>query len=624
MDQTRSGRDEIYGPFLVHERLGTGGMAEVHRATRVFADGSRIEVGLKRLHPHLVDNPLVVKEFVEEARIASLMHHENICRFYEAGRFDHSYFIAMEYIEGQDLASLLKEWRSHRRSTPLGVVLSLLCQLCDALEYAHGRADEDTGAPLGFVHRDVSPSNILVSADGRVKVIDLGIAIARTREVRTGRGVIKGKFGYIAPEMLAGARADHRADIFAVGVVAWELLTAQRLFAGASDLETLEKIRRGPIAPPSSRRTDCPPRLDAIVMRALARRPHNRWPSASALRTALRALAATMHLPLSPDVVHDWMERARDASIPIPIPGEKSDAITQVRHRTPRTLPRPPARFPTGTSHLPSLASARARVTSAIRIERSAARPVATASDRKLSRPRVGVATRGSGSVARVAARGSGSVARVAGKTSKPIAAVAHEGTGPTARLTPTRNPRPIAREHKSRALAMLCGGLLTTAVIIGLLAARAWSRDHGVALGSPAPAVAEPDAGAPTAAPSRLHPAPDTDTDAAVVAHRPVAAAQARLLDPPRPEPDLVAASDMKRLSGSLPRSRASRARYRARLCVDEHGRVTSVEVTSGPERLYRRIARHLRRWRYRPYRRDGAAVPVCFEVEQALLPWR
>jgi serine/threonine protein kinase len=359
MSHSRSTAPEEFGPFRVFERLGVGGTSAVFRARRVRPDGSEVEVSLKRLHPHLASNERVVAEFVNEARIAALLEHRNICRFFEVGRLGGEYFIATEYIEGLDLGRLLQRASDRGKPPPLAVAIALLCELCDALDYVHNRADRATGESLEVVHRDISPSNIIVTPTGALKVIDLGIAKAKTSSIQTETGLIKGKLSYLAPEVLAGHAADKLADIFAIGVVAWELLTTLRLFGGATDEAIMERVRAGPSGPPSSANAACPPQLDDIVMRALAPRRGMRWSSASGMKTALQALAATLHEPLEPRVVAAWVRDLTVLGGDTPGDGPNTptvEATTQILRRSERTQPRQPPRFPTGTGQLPLIA----------------------------------------------------------------------------------------------------------------------------------------------------------------------------------------------------------------------------------------------------------------------------
>ncbi|HEX2688466.1 MAG TPA: protein kinase, partial [Kofleriaceae bacterium] len=298
----------------MYERLGVGGMATVHRALERGIEGFERIVALKRLLPHLAADASFIKSFVREAKLASILNHVNIVQIFELGRVGTQYFISMEYIDGRDIRRILRHARKVSGPPPIHVTVGLLLQLCDALDYAHHKAD-DTGNPLGLVHRDVSPSNVLVTSAGQVKVIDFGIAKAQGSQ-RTQTGRVKGKLAYMAPEALAGKELDARSDLFAVGVIGHELLTARPLFATKNEYQTLMKVQRGDIMPPSTFNQGCPPDLDAIVLRALTRDPEDRFRHASDLRDALHALRKQYNLPTSNRDIATWLEWAFSLEVP--------------------------------------------------------------------------------------------------------------------------------------------------------------------------------------------------------------------------------------------------------------------------------------------------------------------
>jgi serine/threonine protein kinase len=237
---------------VVYEELGVGGMATVHRAEMRGVEGFRKEVALKRLHPYLAATPDIVQSFVREAQLASRLHHTNIAQTFELGKADDNYFISMEYVPGPTLTQVMRQCQIAAGAIPLPVTLGILTQICEALDYAHCRTDDD-GKLLGIIHRDVSPSNVVISNTGIVKLLDFGIAKVTSRQdLDTPVGiVIKGKFDYIAPEYLGGGKLDLRADLFALGVIAHELLTGRKLFAGKDDFETTTMVLEMPIPPPS-------------------------------------------------------------------------------------------------------------------------------------------------------------------------------------------------------------------------------------------------------------------------------------------------------------------------------------------------------------------------------------
>ena len=278
-----------FGPYLLHAELGRGGMAIVHRAESRKPESLGRMVALKRLLSHnAFDLDFeIVRSFIAEARLATRFDHRNIANTYSLGKIGRSYYIEMEYVPGPTLLQIAEQCDVAAGAMPIGMVVEIMIQLCDALEHVHTLRD-DIGRPLNLVHRDVSPSNIIVSDAGIVKLIDFGIVKGHSSQA-TEADVIKGKLAYVAPEYLVG-QLDRRADLYALGVIAHEMLTARRLFHGVTDLDTLTRIRKLVVPPPSRLRMDVPSALDAAVLKALERDPDRRWQTAGELRDALVAL----------------------------------------------------------------------------------------------------------------------------------------------------------------------------------------------------------------------------------------------------------------------------------------------------------------------------------------------
>jgi eukaryotic-like serine/threonine-protein kinase len=296
-----------FGPYLVYERLGQGGMATVHRAEKRGV-GIRKPIALKRLLPHVAADPDLIKLFVDEARLASHLHHANVAQTYELGKVDDTFFIAMEYASGPTLSQIIRQCQKAAGEIPQTVTVNILAQICEALDYAHNLCDE-SGQSLRIIHRDVSPANIIVTNTGLVKLIDFGIAKATISSVKTQTGFIKGKFGYIAPEYITG-KIDSRVDLFAVGVVAHEMLAGRRLFEGKDDFETLANIREMVMQPPSRWNPHVTPALDDIVMTALERDPDRRWQSAAAMQVALSNVAREFGLVVGGTQLAEWIDWA--------------------------------------------------------------------------------------------------------------------------------------------------------------------------------------------------------------------------------------------------------------------------------------------------------------------------
>jgi len=292
-------KQETFGPYVILEPMGEGGMARVHRAERVGADGTRKIVALKRMWEHLSEDPDFVAAFIQEGKLASQLRHDNIAQAYEVGKIDETYFIAMELVSGPTLNDLMIQSRTAAGAIPLPIIVDLLIQLCDALEYAHA---------AGIIHRDVSPANVIVSNNGTIKLIDFGIAKAAHSRIHTQAGYIKGKLSYVAPEYTHG-KLDRRADLFAVGVVAHELLTGRRLFLAETDVEIIQNVREKLIVAPSRSNKSVERDLDDIVMTALQRDPDLRWNNAVAMRTAL--INARDHIGTATRrEIRDWVEWA--------------------------------------------------------------------------------------------------------------------------------------------------------------------------------------------------------------------------------------------------------------------------------------------------------------------------
>ncbi|HET9990898.1 MAG TPA: serine/threonine-protein kinase, partial [Kofleriaceae bacterium] len=297
-----------FGPYEVYERLGLGGMATVCRAKKRGPDGFERSVALKRMLSHLSEDKTFVESFIREAKVSSLLVHPNIAQVYDFGRINGTYYIAMELVPGFDLRKLLRYANRANESIPLPVVLSILGEMCDALDYAHLCLDEQ-GQPLHIVHRDVSPSNIIVAHTGHTKVIDFGIAKANSKTLHTASGQVKGKLGYMSPEAALGMQIAPVSDVFSMGVVAWELVTASPLFSARTDFETMRKIREAEVLPPSTHNPACPSDLDRLILSALERDSTRRLASAGQFRRGLDQIAAREGLQTGSRTVAEWIRQ---------------------------------------------------------------------------------------------------------------------------------------------------------------------------------------------------------------------------------------------------------------------------------------------------------------------------
>lgn len=265
--------------YSVIERLDAGGMAEVFKGKASSIQGIEKLVAIKRILPSLTRNKKFVAMFLDEARLSMTLNHANIVQVFDLGVADETYFIVMEYVDGANLKVVSEAARRTGYRIPYQQSIYIMMEVCKALAHAHTKKDI-SGRPLCIVHRDVSPPNILLSAEGEVKLTDFGLAKAQSQIESTEPGVVKGKFSYLAPEAAYGEEVDHRCDIYAAGIILWELIAGKRLFLGSSDMETLELVRRGHVPGLAQVAPDIHPELDRIVMRALAQRPEDRYASA--------------------------------------------------------------------------------------------------------------------------------------------------------------------------------------------------------------------------------------------------------------------------------------------------------------------------------------------------------
>ncbi len=284
--------------YQVLGHLATGGMAELYLARSVGIAGFERHVVLKRISPEHSGNHRFVTMFLDEARLAAQLHHPNIAQVHDIGRASDSYFFTMEYVHGENVRDLLQRVAALKRQIPIEHVLTVIAGAAAGLHYAHEKLGLDR-RPLHIVHRDVSPSNLMVAYEGAVKLVDFGIAKAADRMTETLAGAVKGKVAYMSPEQCTGGVLDRRSDIFSLGIILWEMLTMTRLFKHASDYETMSSIVDGAVAPPSSHRAEVPPALDRLALRALARRPGDRFQSAGEMLVAIEELAARERLSLT-------------------------------------------------------------------------------------------------------------------------------------------------------------------------------------------------------------------------------------------------------------------------------------------------------------------------------------
>jgi serine/threonine protein kinase len=292
--------------YAILAKLATGGMAELFLARTASSAGVERYVVLKRVLPQRAHDRHFIEMFLDEARLAAQLQHPNIAQVFDTGKLGDSYFFSMEYVHGETLRELAHRAQELGEAIPLGCVLTIAASAAAGLHHAHERLGLD-GTPLGIVHRDVSPSNLMVSFEGNVKLVDFGVAKTTDSSVETQTGTVKGKISYLSPEQCRGRVADRRSDLFSLGIVIWELLVGDRLYKRDSDFEAMETIvHRKPVAP-SQLRPEVPAELDAIVMKLLAKAPGDRYQTADELADELEHLAERHAIRMSTTALKRFM-----------------------------------------------------------------------------------------------------------------------------------------------------------------------------------------------------------------------------------------------------------------------------------------------------------------------------
>ncbi len=268
------------GPYLLTKKIAQGGMAELFLADYLREDGFRKTVAVKKVLPHLADNRDFIDMFIREARLAALLQHPNVVQIADFGKIQNAYFIAMEYVDGKNLAEIMGFLK---KGLPVEMAVFLILKVSHGLQYSHARKDDKTGTPLNIVHRDISPQNILISLNGEVKLSDFGISKATSEPSLTQAGVIKGKLSYLSPEQAMGQSVNHQIDIYALGLVFYEILSGSRLYRFTTDIEAIRTIPQMTIPPIITKRPDIPQGLNDIVMKCLEKSPVKRYQTAQEL-----------------------------------------------------------------------------------------------------------------------------------------------------------------------------------------------------------------------------------------------------------------------------------------------------------------------------------------------------
>jgi serine/threonine-protein kinase len=295
------------GRYRVVDEIGVGGMASVHLARFDGPGGFQKWVAIKRIHPHLVEDDQFVDMFLDEARIAARINHANVATVFDLGKDENTYWICMEYLHGEPLREIMRRIEETNGRIPFHIAARICADAAEGLHAAHELRGRN-GQLLNLVHRDVTPHNLFVTYEGYTKVVDFGIAKVVDRLASTRAGTLKGKLAYMSPEQVRGQEVDRRTDLFALGVVLWELTTNRRLFRMDTDLDTLEKVQACVVPLPSTMATGYPTELEVVVMKALAQRREDRYQSARELSRALQRFLMTQGTLVGPEDVGDYVK----------------------------------------------------------------------------------------------------------------------------------------------------------------------------------------------------------------------------------------------------------------------------------------------------------------------------
>jgi len=296
-----------FGKYLLLERIAVGGMAQLYRAKITGAEGFERLIAIKMIHPHLSEDKDLVNAFIDEAKLAALLNHQNIVQIYDFGLMENSYFIAMEYLLGKDLRYIVHKSQKEGMPLTLEYALYITSRICSGLDYAHHLTDSK-GEPLHIIHRDISPQNILITYEGEVKIVDFGIAKAASLNTATPDGIIKGKASYMSPEQASGQKIDFRSDIFSTGIILYELVTQKRMFTGDT-WSILAKAREGKFEPPEAVMGGLPPKVYEILRKALAKEVDHRYPSCGEMLAEIEACLGELNWRPSARGLADYMKK---------------------------------------------------------------------------------------------------------------------------------------------------------------------------------------------------------------------------------------------------------------------------------------------------------------------------
>jgi uncharacterized membrane protein affecting hemolysin expression len=295
------------GPYLLTQQIAKGGMADLFLSDYLRQDGFRRTVAVKKILPHLAENQDFIKMFIREARLAALLQHPNIVQIIDFGKIQNVYLIAMEYIDGKNLAEIMAHVKE---GLPVDLSVFVIMKICTGLQYSHDKTDDKSGKPLNIVHRDVSPQNILISFLGEVKITDFGISKARSEPSMTQAGVIKGKLSYLSPEQALGREVDHQADIYALGLVFYEMLSYKKIYQFDNHIEAIRSIPQMNIPPLISLNPGIPDELNRIVMKCLEKDKKLRYQSAQEIHDDLMSLKNKLNMTYDASNLSDFMRKS--------------------------------------------------------------------------------------------------------------------------------------------------------------------------------------------------------------------------------------------------------------------------------------------------------------------------
>lgn len=301
------------GPYLLTREIAKGGMAELYLADYLREDGFRKTVAIKKVLPHLADNRDFIDMFIREARLAALLQHPNVVQIADFGKIQNAYFIAMEYVNGKNLAEIMA---FIKQGLPVDMAVFLITQVSNGLQYSHMRKDDKTGQPLNIIHRDISPQNILISMNGEVKISDFGISKATSEPSLTRAGVIKGKLSYLSPEQAMGKVVNHQIDLYALGLVFYEILSGERLYRFDNEIEAIRTIPKMNIPPIATKRPDIPTELNDIVMKCLEKSTTARYQSAREINDDLLKLKSKLGIIYDTSDLSEFMQTTFAAAEP--------------------------------------------------------------------------------------------------------------------------------------------------------------------------------------------------------------------------------------------------------------------------------------------------------------------